>query len=359
MAENKIKEKADEILEKIKKAFRDFGYKLSGTEPDEGDTTDFGLSDAQNSYDLGVREELIEKLREMEAQYQANKTGVTFPDPEESIPPSLNEKPIDYVGKTEEEIVSEAETALKPGYTEDVNAATEKYQTSTDKLENQRAELEAEEAQNKRELEASTAEAHREYTGDMILQGLVNSSIMSYGNELIERAGAEAKAYYDKTYDIKYNEIRDKITEAETVYNNALREYDLNYAADLEAKIAKLKSEEEARIKEINEYNRKLQEREAAYQQERAALLEEMQRERAEAIMDAAVKEIEFERVNGVSAEKQAEYAKRIETAKEFYNGYSKSQAHYMLLLSADELMTLLGSQNYLALINWNMMRSE
>lgn len=357
MAENKVKEKADEILEKIKKAFRDLGYKLSGYEPDEGYSTDYGLNDAQNSAYISERNALIDKLREMEAEYQEQKTGAMFPDPEETIPESLGETPIDYVGKTNEEIASEAENSLRPDYEKKVNDATEKYLTTTDTLENKRAKLEAEEAEEKSAIEVSTAEAHREYTGDMIMQGLVNSSIMSYGNKLIERAGAEAVAYYDKAYDLKYNEIHDKLTEAETVYNNAIREYDLGYAADLEAKIAKLKSEEEARIKEINEYNRKLQEREAEYQQKRAKLLEEMQSERAEAIMNSAMKELEFERTYGVSAEKQAEYDKRAETAKEFYNGYGKQQAHFMLLLSADELIPLLGTQNYFALVNWNLMR--
>ena len=357
MAENKVKEKADEILDKIKKAFRDFGYKLSGAESDAGSDADgAGNADADSSY-YADRTELIDRLIEMEADYRAKQTGVEFPDPEESVPPSLNEKPIEYVGKSEEEIAAEAETALLPDYEKNVNKATEKYDSETDTLENLRAELEAKESADRASTKTAADEARKEYTGDMILQGLVNSTIMSYGNELINRAEAEAYSNYDKEYDLKYNEIRDKLAEAEAVYENALREYDLAYAADLEAKISKLKAEEESRLKEINEYNRKLAEREAAYQRERATMLQEMQKERSEAILETAAKEAEYEKENGISAEKQAEYARRTDAAKEFYSAYDKNQAHYMLLMSSDELITLLGSRNYMLLLNWNLTR--
>ena len=329
----------------------------SERESDAGSDADgAGNADADSSY-YADRTELIDRLIEMEADYRAKQTGVEFPDPEESVPPSLNEKPIEYVGKSEEEIAAEAETALLPDYEKNVNKATEKYDSETDTLENLRAELEAKESADRASTKTAADEARKEYTGDMILQGLVNSTIMSYGNELINRAEAEAYSNYDKEYDLKYNEIRDKLAEAEAVYENALREYDLTYAADLEAKISKLKAEEESRLKEINEYNRKLAEREAAYQRERATMLQEMQKERSEAILETAAKEAEYEKENGISAEKQAEYARRTDAAKEFYSAYDKNQAHYMLLMSSDELITLLGSRNYMLLLNWNLTR--
>ena len=348
----KIGQKADEALEEIKDAFEDLSYTISGKHrpSSAGGTVDYSAKEHGYTSDA-----LINTLINMDNSYRKENTGVDISIPE--LPETLGLESKEYVAKTDEEIVSEAETELLPGYEKKVDDATEKYESTMNKQEKLQKDAEFSEEEDLLALDSARKRTDKEFRNDMILQGLVNSTINSYGAEQIGKEYEHKVATVNAEYDLKYLSIKNAISEAQTTYENALKEYDLSYAADLSAKISKLKQDEEKRLEEINNYNLKIQEREMKYQEERNKLLTELQKQRQQALFDEIEAEREYERENGVTPEKQQEYDKRLSMAESFYGNFDKMTAMSMMAESRADLEKLMGELQFIKLLQWNVNR--
>lgn len=342
----KVEEAKDETLEKIKTAYKKLG--LLPSEESSGES-----KSAETGFDEGASRELIEELKRLEELYRYEKAGIGYPTDVE-LPESLGLQKIEYVAPTDEQITETARSELRAEYEKLENAAEEKYLKAESELEE---ELEKNRIKEQNELEKTRSEAEsvqKSLTESMVLQGLVNSTIYDMGSESIRRKYASESAKISADYDAEYNSIRSELDLKRLEYDNALAEYNLSYAADLRSEVIKLHAEEEKRLKEINEYNRNVTEREAEYREERQKLLEEMYLSRSEAILEAAKAEQEYEREYGVSYDKQTEYVRRFETAKNFYSAYTPEQAGSMMEESEGYLRLLLGDEKFTELVRWN-----
>ena len=88
-------------------------------------------------------------------------------------------------------------------------------------------------------------------------------------------------------------------------------------------------------------------------------MLTDLYLQRNEAILSAAKAENEYERENGVSTEKLAEYQRRYALAKEFYSKYSPEEVGKMLEESRDYLALLLGTDKLNELCYWNFVERK
>ena len=147
------------------------------------------------------------------------------------------------------------------------------------------------------------------------------------------------------------------MTLAEREYANAVKEYDLEYAADLQEKLNKLKLNEEKRMEEINAYNAKLAERQEKYNSERLEILSNLRLERQKALFEEMKREQAEEAELGVSPEKAQEYARRKNMAISFYNNFTKEEAYVLLADASEKLKSLLGEDEFLRLLQWNNQR--
>lgn len=335
----------DEIVEKVSNFFDKYNIKDTSRDYPEGD-------------ELGSSRELIEALTELDAKYRAQKLNVDYDSPAD-IPESLNLQPVEYDKMTPTEIRDAVVSDLNGKYAGDREALDADITRERDKAAQEIAELEADEAA---ELDEFTAEIGAEaaaLTEDMVLQGLVNSTVFDMGAENIRKKAADGYAEISAEYDTKYRKIDSELKQAETEYRNALSAFDLKYAADLMDGVLKLRAEEEKRLREINDYNAEIKEREAEYQKERQELLTDLYLQRNEAILSAAKAENEYERENGVSTEKLAEYQRRYALAKEFYSKYSPEEVGKMLEESRDYLALLLGTDKFNELGYWNFVERK
>ncbi len=336
---------ASDVLEKIKKAFK----KLSGEETDSGSVNSESPSG----------EPLIAALREMDAAYRAEKSNVDLSDPDEQYPESLGLVPKSYVQKTDAEIAAQAEETAQSKNIASLGKAQEAYAKAESAYEAAEEELEDKEKNSKQDLVAKTNAALKKHRDNMIYQGLVNSTVNTYGQAQITAEYGESLERIESEYDSKYAKIKSELTQAEQKYNNALREYDISYATDLRNAIDKLKESELKRIAEINEYNRSIAEKEARYVSERESALRALRKQRNADLLAEAKAEAEYEEANGVTPDKQAEYDKRLEIARQFYSGYTRAEANQMIYSSGDILSALLGKENYATLVAEMMARSE
>lgn len=343
----------DFAYETLQKVLWEYGYRLSGKEVPE---VAYNQELADKVGEEGFRNDaLINTLLEMDNEYRAETTGVNLESP--TLPSTLGLTPKEYVEKTEEELLKEAESSLLPALTKNKEKEKSKLESTTTTLNRKEEDLTRDYLEDENSLASGKEKAQNAHLNDMIFSGLYHSSINEEGAEKIDASYALAGAYLKAEYDVKYERIKADLALAEKEYETALNNYDLEYAADLQEKLGKLKVSEEKRKEEINAYNKKIAEQEMKYKEERLETLKELRAERQEALFAEMEKEQEAESKYGISPEKAEEYAKRKELATSFYRNFTREEALVLMLDAQEELVNLLGKREYAALIEWNNAR--
>lgn len=120
---------------------------------------------------------------------------------------------------------------------------------------------------------------------DAVRQGMVHSSVFSGRNAAARsRYEAETKAL-NEALAVAAGSIREEIALINASKETALRDYDLKRAADYEKKLASLRAEELAAREEVSEYNKRLAELEAEYENNRARTVREWEDARARGLI--------------------------------------------------------------------------
>ncbi len=343
----------DYAYDTLQKVLWEFGYRLSGKEVPE---VPFNQELANKVGEEGFRNDaLINTLIEMDNEYRAEKTGVNLEAP--TLPSTLGLEKKEYVEKTEEEMLKEAENSLLPELIKDKENAKEKLDKTTTSLTRKEEDLSLDFADDKTALDSAYKRAQNEYLNDMIFSGLYHSSIKEDGEKKLGEGYARESANMKAEYDLKYERIKADLSLAEKEYETAIKNFDLEYAADLQEKLGKLKVSEEKRKEEINNYNQKIAEQEKKYKEERLETLKELRAERQEALFEEMEREQEIESKYGVPPEKAEEYARRKGLATSFYKNFTKEEALVLMLDAKEELVNLLGKREYASLIEWNNAR--
>ncbi len=348
----------DEFMSALKSKLKEFGYSIASlgkSKKDENANQAEATPENPRVSEATTSDSLINTLIEMDNSYRAEKTGVDLSVP--TLPSTLGLSEKEYVPLTYEELKAEAERELLPDYIEDKNSATEKLESTLNKLESKEESTRYAENVEEAELASSYEKSLENHRDDMIFQGIVNSTINDGGVGELASSYASESALVDEKYDMKYAEILASIGEAEREFQNAMESYDLNYSADLQEKLRKLREKEEKRLEEINKYNLDVRKKELEYQKKRAEELKKLRADRQSALFEEMAREQEEEEINGVSAEKRTEYARRSEMARTFYSNFSKEQAERMMSEVGEELYSLLGREEYFKLIYWNVAR--
>ena len=345
--------KEESTFERLKRIMYEYGYKMSnGEEPK--DLINADLMDKVGSE--GFRSDaLINTLIEMDNEYRTEKEGASYPSP--TLPLSLGLKEKEYVPRSESDMLREAEEELLPSLVKNKNKAESAVEATRSELK-ERGESYLESAEEEQlELLKKGASALENHRDNMIFQGIYDSTINSEGAKNIERSVQLESKKIVEEYDQKMLKIKRDLTLAEKEYENAIIEYDLEYAADLQAKLNKLKLSEEKRRDEIENYNQKLAEKEATYQAERTEMLRKMREEREDALFEEMKREQADEAQNGISEEKRLEYERRKNLATTFYSNFTKEEAFVLIADASDKLKSLLGEEEFFRLLHWNNQR--
>ncbi|MFA5450012.1 MAG: hypothetical protein WC292_06205 [Clostridia bacterium] len=295
-------------------------------------------------------EELLRKLRDLDASYSNNKGKIPAPDYSQTIPETLGLVPKEFVPVSDEELIEQAEGELLPGYQSKVDSQHLTSGYKLDKLGAEEESLKQNEVYDSQALDHELSELLRRQQSAVIRQGLVNSSINTVGQREIADYGEARKSKLNAYYDLKYGALAAEVEYTNATYQNALKEYDLKYAADLEKKMASLKLQQEKRLEEINKYNLNLAKQEEEYQKKRLAQIAEEEKKRKQIEEQLKKTRNLAESVYGISDATKAEYDKRYQEAINFYSGLNSDVAKQLVAQNAEVLAGLLGEENYLKL---------
>lgn len=268
---------------------------------------------------------LVDKLKAMESAYRS-KTALPAADLS-SIPQTLGLKPKTYTETSEDELLEKAKLAADPGYTGKKDKLTASTQTALTKLEDAARDAQSDYLEDTAKLNAKEKEAGEAVKNRMIEQGLINSSIVetlqSDDKTLFEEQKRAAHAEFEQ----KTAQIDREITKTRLSFEQALMQYDLQYAADLDAKLSSLKIAQKKLKEEADAYNKKIAEQELRYQKERQQRIAALEEERAAKQAEIDAKTAEYESQYGYSDEKAEEMERRYQLAYQTFAKMDKSDA--------------------------------
>lgn len=110
-----------------------------------------------------------------------------------------------------------------------------------------------------------------------VRQGIARSSIFEGLNASAANSYETQKAAIEREKELLTESIRTEMEIVENARLNALRDYEIQKAADYEKKLASLREEEMKARKEVYEFNKKMAELEADYEKNRQRTLAEWQ----------------------------------------------------------------------------------
>lgn len=292
-------------------------------------------------YEQAAQNQLIKRLREMEEAYRE---ATKLPEPDYgSIPESLGLTNKVFVPKTDEELRNQAETALKAGYTAKVNDANEKAEKTTAALEKNLYDATERFEKNAGAAEENFKAAEQNLKNSVINRGLSDSSIRTEGESELKRRLTDTMSALKTEHENAASKILREIEFAETTRKNAVSEYKLAYAADVEKKISSLKESLEKELTAVNNYNAEIAKKEAAYQIERQKKQEAMYSDylKRQQAQDDYVRQHEAE--YGYAGDKAVEMQARYDEAAAFYDELPNDVAQELMTRNEETLKSLLG----------------
>ena len=272
---------------------------------------------------LAAEKEVTAQLEQLDREYRESLPVEEEPDLEALFPVESGYEKVDYTPATDEELVHLAESEInskKSGdildldsvYNDAVAAVGEKTQSAEKKLSETLGDLSAVYEQLRKDAENSATE-----------RGLARSSVLSSAQTELADAQSAATADAENEYKGQIATLDAELVRLSEEREAALGQMELEYAAELEGRIAELKSERDAEAKKYAEYNNKIAEKDREYALEReeniAEYLEEKEKEKLEREEEIR----EQEKLYGYTGEKQLNYAKRYDIAYEFYSSLS------------------------------------
>ena len=125
--------------------------------------------------------------------------------------------------------------------------------------------------------ESDYADSLEKIADSAVRQGLARSSIFQGLNASATSSYEAQKAAIEREKELLAESIRTEMEIVESSRLNALRDYEIQKAADYEKKLAELRTEEMKARQEVYEFNKKMAELEADYEKNRQRTLAEWQ----------------------------------------------------------------------------------
>lgn len=289
---------------------------------------------APSTDQIDNNQKLINELKALEEKFK-ERNMIPQPDYDSMFKETLGLEPKEVPFISDEDIAKQAEQALLPDYIKKVDNTELGAKKSLDALEDKVTSANIKYNEDMHKLNTSFNDFLLGQERAMIRQGIIHSSISSEGAKDIhedkERALMERNEKFEATIAIYDKQIE----QVELSRVQALREYELKFAADLEVQMAKLRKERDNLVAAINTYNANIIREEQRYQENRQKSILALEEERLKAQAQKDKAEAERELITGYTGAKAEEMMERYNMAINFYDQLPKDVA--LSLISENE----------------------
>ena len=213
----------------------------------------------QDNEEKSAYENLQDKIEEIKNQYDVK------PEKGEELSTDLNLTKKDYITKSEEELKTEAENSLKDYKDAQMSSINSKLENSLNALDGKEESLVNSANTQKAQLESYYEDAKRKAENDALKRGLQRSSIVINNLNAFDNDKISKLMEIDTQLSTEINELNQEIANLNNEREQAIKDFDIEYALKLNDKISQLQQEIQDRNDEITEYNNKIAEIEAEY----------------------------------------------------------------------------------------------
>ena len=223
----------------------------------EQTTTRANVSTSSNS----AYQDLLDKINEIKNTYDVE------PQRGETIDTELNLDRKELINKTDEELRSEAESALRDYRQSQLDAINNNAENGLSALEGKEDTLRTDAENEKAQVEEYYANARRQAENDALKRGLQRSSIVINNLNAFDNDKIAELMKIDQELGSEIDNLNAEIASLNAEREQALNNFNIEYALKVNEQIAELEQEIQDRNDEIMEYNNKIAQIEAEYRQ--------------------------------------------------------------------------------------------
>ena len=215
------------------------------------------------------QESSLKNLTVKEALEEANKIGEKYKSGDHiNAPESLNLEKISVPNKSKEEISKQAKNSISEKYENSKANSNKSFENKIDEILKNNQHLISKNEDNKKEINDYYDSSKKETENQMLKRGLARSSIVIGELAKIEGSRANDLSKLLNSFQESLNNNEKQIQEYNSQKHQAIEEFDIKKALELENKISSLTEEYEKAKKDAITFNNNVEKLEAEYKKD-------------------------------------------------------------------------------------------
>lgn len=241
-----------------------------------------------------------------------------------------------------EDILNKAQKSLEAEKHKTLSSVAEKFDKGVQSSEEKKNAVSEEYLSNISKLENSLDEGKENALNNAVNKGVARSSILDNSLQEIDVQGKNMADSLLEQKSLRLGQIQEDLKKLENERDNALKQFEIEYAIKLQANIDKLTQEVEKYNEDVREYNKKQAEADIKKQKEH-----ERDYQKAVEQNEKRNREVlEMLKSVGIGAFEATLQRQKMDMIYEFVDALSKEDALEMLMLD-DQIKELLGEDNF------------
>ncbi|MBQ8434100.1 MAG: hypothetical protein IJX23_04790 [Clostridia bacterium] len=297
-----------------------------------------------------------ERTRELLAMYQGlkdtildidKKYSLNYQEPELNLPPTLDLQPLEYIPKTESELMALATADVTPNHQNKVRSFEQNYLRTKQGLEAKKLHI-------AETLNQKLVQLLDKYNADvlslrrrLVNNGLIFSSVVTTKTqETLENYNNQVEQTTSH-YETLQDNVDVQLSDLDMRYNQGLQSLDEELDSRVQERYQDLVYREQKDAERIAKYNTALSEKETKYQASCQKALEYARQAEYERALKAAQLYAQLGE-SGVEAQKISE---KYNYCKQFFVSWTKEEA--LLVIKSDGFLNVHLGSYYNSLIDW------
>lgn len=241
-----------------------------------------------------------------------------------------------------EKIKQDSIESLEDYKNNSINNINKEFTSKKEELNSNKTDLQTSANEFKKEVKENYSNIKEQTNSDAIKRGLQYSSIVINKLDAFNKSELEAYTAIDKELTDSLNAINFELNALEGSKEEALNNFDIEYASKLNEKISETTEKLKTAEAEVIKYNNQIAEKEAEYLKDIAELENKLNDANWEKDMEVS----ELIAKYGVTVVDRIKNTKLLNEAKEYFAGLSKREAAE-IITTYPEIKQLLGEENY------------
>lgn len=291
---------------------------------------------------LQLYQELKETILDIDKKYSLN-----YQEPELDLPPTLDLQPLDYIPKTESELMALATADVTPNHTNRVRHFEQSYLRTKNGLEAKKFRLAESLNQKVLDLLDKYNTNVKNLRRRLVNNGLIFSSVVTAKNqEELDNYNSKVEELNDH-YQILQEDVDTQLSDLEYRYTQGLQSLEEELQRRIQERYQDLVYREQKDAERIAKYNTALSEKETKYQASCQKALEYARQAEYERALKAAQLYAELGE-SGVESQKISE---KYNYCKQFFVSWNREEA--LSVIQSDSFLSVHLGAYYTSLIDW------